>query len=363
MALYSTKELKNKGSFKSNVRELELEPDVTKKIWIPSDLFCYKRVHFHVKQQTNFTDAKFNTMDCFNNNYGENGAGCPVCKIIEGYWAKWREEADKEKQRIWLDKINQLRGEYFFMNCIDLGDKEHKFVVVSFTKSKMDDVLKVIERVPIEKVVWHYKKTKTGQTTKYSLVEIEDDPIVEKLIKVQETLESRSYDEGGPIDLEKAMLRNYTKSEYMLLLNPDSETVSNNDLLQNDILDEKPKDKIKDKQKDKPNIEVEETISLEDIGLDSTETEKDNVDTSLDDIDSLKLDDLDDAPKMFEVTPVIVNEKRKEVKFINYIYDFLLNKNLIKKGTDYKTSLQNVFDYVKSKGKIEVPEMEQEIPF
>lgn len=378
MSLYKMSDLKQKNAFNSNVRKLELELDVTKKIWIPFEDFCYKRVHYAVKQHTQFKHAKYNIIDCYNNKIDENGRGCPICDVIEKLWGDWREAKTKEDKEVVIKKINALRAEYYYMNVVDLSDPEQKFFVATFTKSKMAELEKFSDRAEISSVIWHYKKTKTGETTKYVLIEVDAEETITKLKKNLEVLSNREYDNGGPCELEKALIRKTSKEEYMKMLDPDDEG-GESETLEEDLSENKqPKLGKKDKKEEKPKTEIleDENLSLED--LDEKPKDKkpdlkpDTKKTSLEDeslsLDDIGLDDLklEDEPlkekKKLKIEPAMVKEKINDKSFISALSAFLVkNKKMEVKGT-YKETAIETFGVVKKLGSVEITE-DDGIPF
>ena len=366
MALYKRSDLKKRNAFNSGVRELETLDNVSKKIWIPKFEFEYIRKHYGIKDRTPFKYSKFNFMPCFNQTLGEDGAGCPICNIVKDTWALWRKCKDKVEQKEYLDIINQLKGEYYALQVIDIDDPDLKFQAISFTQLMFRELEQYEDsEKEVGDAIWYFKKGKAGTTTRYSLTAVDTaTDIVKKMKDQYDSLLMRSYDDGGPIDLTKAFNRKFTMKEYMDILEPGGEEKSEE--MMNLSKEEKNKPK-KDKESSKIEL-AEEQISLDDLnaieGI-KKEEQKETIpdeqlsldDISIDSLDSLSLDSLEE-PKLISVDAKMVNDKRNDKPFIEHLIKFFLpNKQLELEGKQYKDAIKIIYRHVKSLIKVDVPEM------
>lgn len=374
MALYKHSDLKKRNVFNSGVRELETPDNVTKKLWIPKFEFEYIRKHFGVKDRTPFKYSKFNFIPCFNQTLGDDGAGCPICKVVTDTWALWRAEKDKVKQKELTSIINQLKGEYYALNVIDIDDPDLKFQAISFTQPMFRELSQYEDSgKDISEVLWYFKKTKTKENTRYGLTAVDSaTDVIKKLTTQLDDLMSRSYDDGGPIDLTKAFNRQYTMKEYMEILEPGEnhgDERVNEDLSKESKLKDKPKDKLKEtKKKDEPNVELaEEQISLDDLDSSGSTKEKtpdkekiEEENLSLDDLSTESLDDLESLDSLEEVKLMtidckMVNERRNDKPFMDHLIKFF-SKDLSLEGKPLKEMLMTIYGHVKKAGTLEVPE-------
>jgi len=351
---YSIRDMKKlRGG--ANVRKMVLDDNVSKKIWIPKEHFVYVRTHFHVKAFTTFKSAKWDIIPCFNQEYGQNGKGCPICDEIQKEWAKWRKlpkDAKEEKKKI-TDKINQMVAEEFWMNAIDVQSDDKKFEAVRFTSSKMEDVLKVLEFCSLEDVVWLYKKCVDGdgkkKSTKYSLNDDTDQPELCAKLKAQlDFFCGRSYEEGGPCDLDKLVRKYDSLDKYMAILHGEDA----GDDGEESVPTESPKQKEKESA-----VEItDEEMSLDD--LDSSTPKTDELD-----LDGAGLDLPDPEPvKMVKVDAEFIKANMKDQNKMKIVYEKLLAEKKVAETKDYKTLVQSVYAVVKS-NPIELKESDFDIPF
>jgi hypothetical protein len=388
MPRYDFKTLKEKAAQGKNTKYRTLEPEVgvRYKLWIPSEDFLYKRVHYELKTRTPFKHAKFDTLDCMNQEYGEKGSGCPICACIEPMWDTWKEaKTDKEKKQI-QGLINQICAEYFYFNAINLSDPDKKFILVKFTKAKMTELLtKVDDRnkeedkpreYTVSDIIWRYKKSEKGEgkmkKTEYELIDDLAVEETEKLRKQLKAFEAREYDDGGRIDLDQMDTRRArTEKEFLEILgefsgssgsgSTGSSSDSEKDLSDveeeseqlniDDIADDTDKDKA-GKKKDavvasKTKTAKEEVLETEELSLGDLEEKQDE-----------PLELTDDEPKMIQVTSAIFQEKykAKETDYCVSVYRYLLDQKLVKSVTGFKEMAQAAFTYIKSKTSIDVPE-------
>lgn len=389
MPRYDFKSLKEKAASGKNTKYRSLEPEVgvRYKLWIPSEDFLYKRVHYEIKSRTPFRHTRFDTLDCLNQELGEKGAGCPICATIEPMWDDWNAaKTEKEKKQI-QNAINNICAEYFYFNAINLSDPDKKFILVKFTKAKMNELLTKVEdrnkekdkprEYTISDIIWRYKKSEKGEgkqkKTEYELI---DDLAVEetdKLRKQLKTLEARDYEDGGRIDLDQMDTRRArTKEEFLEILGEssgssgsrksDSSSDDEKDLSDveedseqlsiDDIADDTNKDAT-DKKKDAPKTSAgkkddEEKLEDEEISLGDLEDDKQ---------EELELTD-EEQPKMITVTAAefAAKFKAKENDYCIVVYRYLLDQKKVKEVQGFKDMANAAFAYLKTAKSIEMPE-------
>lgn len=364
MPLYTPGEAKAKRGQGLNIRKLELAVGVPRKIWLPSDQLLYKRVHYNIRRCTSFKHAKYDALDCFNQKAEEDGKGCPICEERQQMWAEWRKakkDGDKALMAKLLKPINEIFCEYQWGNCIDLDDENQEFQGVCFTKGVFPDLERVQSKYGINNVIFIFKKGKNGEKISYSLTEITDlATTVQKMQGKLDELMARSYDDGGPIDLEKTLERQYTKDEYMDLLTNGEES----DERDHDPKETAPSSSKKEAPKNKSTIEIDESdsITLDDLEAGNTTKDKPKEpdkpkEESLDslDLDGLDLEPLTEPEKFVKVSAKEINEKRNDKAWVEKIYNFLLQEKVIQAKEQYRDKLMEVFNFAK-KGDIEMPE-------
>lgn len=355
---YSLKDLK-KLSGNAGVRKIELEDNVTKKLWIPKEHFEYVRTHFNIRKFTTYKSAKWDIMPCFNQAYGENGKGCPICDEIQKEWAKWRKlpKDAKDAKKDITNKINQMVSEEFWMNAIDISSEDKKFGAIRFTRSKMEDLLKVIEFASLEDVIWYYKKVVTVEngkktSTKYSLNEDTDqNEVCEKLKAQLEYFISRSYEDGGMCDLGKLVRKYESLDHYISLLNGEGGS-------EEEVHEESAREthsSPKEKQSSEPK-EMDEELSLDDL---DNPTKKDELD-----LDGSGLDDigLEEEKKMVKITKDYVKENQKNQTVMNIIYEKMVGAKKVQACEKYADKVRAVYAAV-SKEEFEVVESDLSVPF
>jgi hypothetical protein len=355
MAVYSIKDFTEKKGGGAKVRKLELEEGKQRKIWIPEFKFLYKRVHFMIQKLTDYKNAKFSAMDCFNNNLGEKGKGCPLCKCYDELWDKWRAATKKEDKQALLGMINRLMTEEYWFNAVDIGDPELPFLAARFTASKMKELASIDAEYGIDNVILLYKMKKEGIKTTYTLQEDADRAEVVKNLKDQyDTLSGREYTDGGPVDLDRGLLRNQTMEVYMnrLMGGHDHEESSEENAIEEEstsltdiTLEDVP-------AKEKKSVEKDKKLSLEDDKLDLSDLDKDD-DVSLE----LDLDDVVEKlpEKQYAISPLFIKQNAKVVKTIESIFEHLNSKKELPSKETYKEKIEALFGYVKTKKEIKVP--------
>lgn len=372
MPIYSLKDLKKKSGHE--FRQLELPEGVNKKIWIPEMEVCYHRVHFNVKR--NFPRSKFDVLDCPNQIMGEHGKGCPICELTEKLWNDWKiidkkskkdESLIVEKKKI-QDKINMIVSEEIFFNGIDIEDDDKKFQAIRFTRAQGFKILETVEALqkkeknPIEDIhelIWYYMKSVSAKKkTEYSIQQI-DSPELNKialsLYAELEMLKNRPYEQGGPIDLDKAIIRPRTIAEVKAVLEGGD--------VEEDV------EKNTTSRKAEPTIDIDESESLSLDDLDDKKPDPKKEESESLDMDSLELDDIGDldepkAPVLVSIKPETIQANLKNAPWLKALVSFSIKSKWIDDLKDLANNVKAVFKYVKGKGEIQVPETEfSGIPF
>jgi hypothetical protein len=380
MPLYTASELRErKQSGNPFGRMLQLKDnDEPTTIWIPSPSSLYVRKHFGVKTFSSFKGARYDTIYCFNQNLGQKGKGCPICEEVESLWKKWhllKEAGKKDEMKKVQEQLNRFKGvDYYYFNAINLDDPEHKFFALCLTAALSDEIIKKDEKYSLENITWLLQKVNVNGNKRTNLTPVTkgNEAIVKELQAKLEEYNSRDFEAGGPVDLEKAYDRKYTKAEYADLIGSsdeavddpadklpeDNEMVVEEESIQLDELEPmesvkeapKAKESVKETKQEKPKEKPAET---DEISIDDLELEND-----------LEPLDFDDEPKeLIKITAKEINEKRAVKQFIGNLYSFLLSSNKVAQKTDYKDKLMEVFNFAK-KGDIEIPKNELDaIPF
>lgn len=357
MALYSMKDAVDSKYSKPDFRTLQVVEGLknAKKIWIPEFSFAYKRTHFNVQKRTKFTQAKFNTLDCFNQKLGDKGKGCPICEIVDELWTKWRETKDKEAKQALTAQINSIMNEEYWFNAIDLSDPNRAFVAFRVTPSKFTAIRQAAKDMEaigkdISDLIFTFSMTKEGKIVKYQLMyDADQEEKISKLHETFETLNARSYEDGGPIDLEKCIIaRTRTIDEYNdILFNSEAEPGDQPAEEEHaPKSDKKAPPKSTPKTKEKEPVVEEESLSLEDVGL------------SMDDIGPGLEEPAKDEPKIvtIEVDAKKIIAEKNSKEYIVPLYDHLLLSKHVKPCADYAAKVKAVFEYVKAEKAIQVPE-------
>lgn len=389
MAFFNARELKEKMSGGGrNVRELKHEGTV--KLWIPNEEFFYARKHFNLHM---VPVVKSGAKSCWCMNTGPQlTEKCPICDYIKTLWKEWREAAEKEKQKI-QGIINKLVDEKYWINAIDISDGEQKFIAVKFTASRIKEILTIIEKHPINTIIWSYKKSVTknkdnSDRVSYSLTEDADHPKALELSQNYDFLWGRSFEEGGPVDLEKAYGKQQTYEQLHDYLTKhrsedDSEAELDEDeaMSLDDVSTQKTTtttsktttaSKSATTQKTTttaPKITTkaeEDDISLDNLSLDSdSDLSLDSEQLSLDGDDELSLDDLDGASKVKMVAMpkdfIVKNIKNRQL--LSQVIEYFIEQKFIKAENDMNKDVNAVNKYLKAND-VEVPEslLEESIP-
>lgn len=371
MAFFNARELKEKMSGGGrNVRELKHEGTV--KLWIPNEEFFYARKHFNLHLAPS---VKSGVKSCWcTNTSPQLTEKCDVCDDIQALWKQWREAGEKDKQKI-QGVINKLVDEKYWINAIDVSDSEQRFIAVKFTASRIKEILTIIEKHPINTIIWSYKKSITknkdnSERVSYSLTEDADHPKALELSQNYDFLWGRSFEEGGPVDLEKAYGKQQTYEQlHDYLTKHRSEDDSEAELAEDeamsldDVATSKPKPTptaskpatttaLKTTPKTK-----EEDISLDNLSLDGdSDLSLDSEQLSLDG-DELSLDDLDTAPKVKMVSmpkdTIVKNIKNRQL--LSQIIEYFVEQKFIKSENDMNKDVNAVNKYLKAND-VEVPE-------
>ena len=371
MAFFNARELKEKMSGGGrNVRELKHEGTV--KLWIPNEEFFYARKHFNLHLAPS---VKSGVKSCWcTNTSPQLTEKCDVCDDIQALWKQWRDASEKDKQKI-QGVINKLVDEKYWINAIDVSDSEQRFIAVKFTASRIKEILTIIEKHPINTIIWSYKKSITknkdnSERVSYSLTEDADHPKALELSQNYDFLWGRSFEEGGPVDLEKAYGKQQTYEQlHDCLTKHRSEDDSEAELAEDEVMSlddvatskpkptpvaSKPATTTAPKTTQKPK---EEDISLDNLSLDGdSDLSLDSEQLSLDG-DELSLDDLDTAPKLKMISmlkdTIVKNIKNRQL--LSQIIEYFVEQKFIKSENDMNKDVNAVNKYLKAND-VEVPE-------
>lgn len=363
MARYSMRELKDKLNSGSSIRQLSLKDGLSKKIWLPIEDVVYKRTHFDIKSRTKFTRSTKSVLECCNQTPGAKGEGCPICEEIEELWKLWKATSGKDEKKKITERINAIVSEEFWFNGIDI-DNPSEFIAIRFTPAMFREIDKIAEKYGLTNVTWIYKYSK--DSNRYTLIENTDNKAkIDELKLSLDDLLNRDYENGGPCDIEKALIHPITRERMIEILNGDG---SEGDYEEH-IEDDKPaKSSLLDKKKAKESTAkvTEETTSLDELTLeDSPKDKKDELtleDESLgsEDIGELGLDDLDleEKPKMVNITFDVVSEKvsKKDVAYLKKLAAYFIEEKKIEKKEAINDQIRELASFVKKSGSIEVPE-------
>jgi len=357
------------------IAQKEMEIGKQYKLWIPELVVCYHRMHFNVKKF--FPNAKFDVIDCSNQHPNERGKGCPICVPVEKLWNVWKivksrkdsdSKANQEQLKDIQAKINLIVSEEIYVNAIQIDDEQEQFYAVRFTRVqglKIEQIVETArkrEKKPIsgiQDLVWFYTKTMSDKKkVDYSLMNV-DSPELEKQAKSLYSrlsdLRARDYESGGEVDLEDCVIRKRTPAQIKALLEGGEieEDVDSNTSHKHDdptvIIDDSENLSL-DELDGKSEIQSEKT---EDIGMDDLE---------LDSVESLELEP--ELPTMKKITPDILKSNTKNKEFVDAINAFFLKSKLIADSGKLNSNIQLIFNLLKEKKEIEVPEVEfSGIPF
>lgn len=372
MAFFNARELKEKMSGGSrNSRELKHEGTV--KLWIPNEEFFYARKHFNLHM---VPAVKSGAKSCWCMNTSPAlTEKCPVCDYIQELWKEWREGNEKQKTAV-QGVINKLVDEKYWVNAIDISDKERKFVAVKFTASRIKEILTIIEKHPINTILWSYKKTTTkdksgNDRVSYSLTEDTDNATANELAQDYDFLWGRSFKEGGPVDLEKVYGKKQTYEQLVDYLtkkssshdDEDAELGDDSEAMSLDDISSKP-EPAKAAQKTptpapKANTapKKEENLSLDNLSLDGDDLSLESNDLSLDGDEELSLDDLDDKPKVKMVTMPkdFIAKNVKNKLLLGQIVEYFAEQKFIKAENDLNKDVNAANKYLKAND-VTVPE-------
>lgn len=379
MAFFNARELKEKMSGGGrNVRELKHEGTV--KLWIPNEEFFYARKHFNLHLAPS---VKSGVKSCWcTNTSPQLTEKCDVCDDIQALWKQWRDAGEKDKQKI-QGVINKLVDEKYWINAIDVSDSEQRFIAVKFTASRIKEILTIIEKHPINTIIWSYKKSITknkdnSERVSYSLTEDADHPKALELSQNYDFLWGRSFEEGGPVDLEKAYGKQQTYEQlHDYLTKHRSDDDSEAELAEDEVMSlddvatskpkptpaaSKPATTTAPKTTPKPK---EEDISLDNLSLDGdSDLSLDSEQLSLDG-DELSLDDLDNAPKvkMVQMPKDFIVKNIKNRPLLSQVIEYFVEQKFIKAENDMNKDVNAVNKYLKAND-VEVPEslLEESIP-
>ncbi len=377
MAYFTAKELKSKMSGGGARNSRELKHEGTIKLWIPNEQFFYARKHFNL-HMVPMVKSSAKSCWCMNTS-PELTERCPICEYIQTLWKEWREAAKAEKEKI-QGIINKLVDEKYWVNAIDLSDKEQKFVAVKFTASRMKEILTIIEKDPIDGIIWSYKKTagkdKSGkERISYSLTESTDDARAHELKEKYDFLWGRTFEHGGPVDLEKAYGKTQTYDQlhdYLTKSSGEEESDAELDDSEVSTLDDvaKPVNKPAATKTTAPSAAKttvkakEDDLSLDnlsldsdnDLSLDNESLSLDNESLSLDGDDELSLDDIS-APVVKKVKMpkdfIVKNLKNKQL--LSQVIEHFREEKILEITGDMKKDVNAINNYLKT-ADVEVPE-------
>lgn len=374
MGYFTAKELKSKMSGGSrNSRELKHEGTV--KLWIPNEQFFYARKHFNLHM---VPIVKSNAKSCWcMNTSPELNEKCPVCDFIQELWKEWRETSNKDEKTKIQGVINKIVDEKYWVNAIDLNDKEQKFIAIKFTASRLKEILAIIEKDPIDGIIWSYKKTMSknkdgSDRVSYSLTESTDDARAHELKENYDFLWGRTFEQGGPIDLEKVYGKTQTYEQlHDYLTKANSEEESDAELDEDEVTsldDVNASSKTKtDASKTAPKIQPttapkttvkpkEDDLSLDNLSLDSdNDISLDTESLSLDGDDELSLDDIAIPPKMITLPKDIIAKNLKNKQLLSQIIEYFKEKGILAITDDLKKDVNAINNYLKTND-VEVPE-------
>lgn len=372
MAYFNARELKEKMSGGSrNVRELKHEGTV--KLWIPNEEFFYARKHFNLHLAPS---VKSGVKSCWcTNTSPQLTEKCDVCDDIQALWKQWREASDKDKQKI-QGIINKLVDEKYWINAIDISDGEQKFIAVKFTASRVREILTIIEKHPINTIIWSYKKSisknkDNSERVSYSLTEDTDSPKANELAQNYEFLWGRSFEEGGPVDLEKAYGKQQTYEQLHNYLtkktvdNDDAELDEDETMSLEDVSTQKSESKLNSSKPATPQKQQATTPKEDDLSLDNLSL--DNESLSLDDLsldgDELSLDDVAPKVKMVVMPKDFIAKNLKNRTLLSQIVEYFNDNNIVKSENDLSKDVNAINKHIKTND-VEVPEslLEESIP-
>jgi hypothetical protein len=369
MAYFTAKELKSKMSGGArNSRELKHEGTI--KLWIPNEQFFYARKHFNL-HMVPMVKSSAKSCWCMNTS-PELTERCPICEYIQTLWKEWREASKESKEKI-QGVINKLVDEKYWVNAIDLSDKEQKFIAVKFTASRMKEILTIIEKDPVDGIIWSYKKTagkdKSGkERISYSLTESTDDARAHELKENYDFLWGRNFEQGGPIDLEKVYGKTQTYDQlhdYLTKSNGEDESDAELDDSEVSTLDDVAKPVTKTataktttqtptKTTVKPK---EDDLSLDNLSLDSdNDLSLDTESLSLDGDDELSLDDIS-APivKKVKMPKDFIVKNLKNKQLLSQVIEHFKEEKILEITGDMKKDVNAINNYLKTND-LEVPE-------
>lgn len=370
MAYFTAKELKSKMSGGGSRNSRELKHEGTVKLWIPNEQFFYARKHYNLHMVPVVKSA---AKSCWCTNTSPDLPNkCPVCDYIQELWKEWRGTSNKDEKAKIQGIINKIVDEKYWVNAIDLNDKEQKFIAVKFTASRLKEIFTIIEKDAIGGIIWSYKKTisknKDGSDrVSYSLTESTDDTRAHELMENYDFLWGRTFDLGGPIDLEKVYGKDQTYDQlHDYLTKAGSEDDSDSELDDSDIssLDDvaKPepakstaKAAPKATATPKPAVKAkEEDLSLDNLSLDGDDLSLDIESLSLDADDELSLDDVVTV-KMVKMPKDFIAKNIKNRQLLSQVIEYFKENGILVITGDMKQDVNAINNHLKT-NEVEVPE-------
>jgi len=379
MPMYTPNEIKKQftsgGKTKVESNALVVEPNKKYKLWIPKAEFCGIKRHFRVRNVPKCSSCKVNAINCINQE--NDNKKCEICDYIKTLWKKFNNTTGKAKKDKIYQEINGFTTTYFYVNVIDISDKELKFKELTLTSGAMKELNAILldTEQPISDFIFTYKKSVVEGRTKYTIIESESPKVTDKLNKQIDALVARPFEDGGLNPLEDIHRYDTDEIKYNNFLTgksvkQDEETVdelvedtddngSGLDIDEDDNLDIEPDDKIDDTDTD-----------IDDLDMGSEDKSDDELDLSLDDDDlDLSLDDDDDdlnmdlddeeTVTMINITKDYIKENKDDKPQMKNIIKFLGKK--IKTEAKHGKNVNAVYAYVKS-NPFDIPEAELMAP-
>jgi hypothetical protein len=324
--------------------------------------------------KTFYKNAKFDVVDCCNQNLGEKGEGCPICSVVSKLWndyaivnGKKESKETKELKTEILAKINKMVNEEVYFNGIMIDDPKKEYCAINFTRVQGLKILEIVETAikngtakGIHEIVWFYTKSKSDKgKTEYTLQNI-DMPELKKIAvgfnQELKVLNARPYEEGGPVDLEESIIRKKTPAQIKAFI-------------MGDDVEEDVESNTSSKVDTSVVIDESESLSLDELdGKTSIDKKEESESIDMDDLDldgsdSLELDE-PETPALRSITPEIIRANLKNIPFLKKLVAFSDKSNFIIDSGDLTKNVKLVFKYVTDKKEIQVPEVEfAGIPF
>ena len=375
--MYTPNEIKKQfsgGKTKVESNAIVVEPNKKYKLWIPKAEFCGIKRHFRVRNVPTCASCKVNAINCINQE--DDSKKCEICEHIKSLWKKFNNTTGKAKKDKIYQEINGFTTTYFYVNVIDIADKELKFQELTLTSGAMKELNAILldTEQPISDFIFTYKKSVVDGRTKYTIIESESPKVTDKLNSQLESLIERPFEDGGPNPLEDIHRYDTDEVKYNNFLtgktvkkDDDDETVdelvedtddggSGLDIDEDENLDTEDKsDEDDDIDTDIDDLDMGTEDKSDDDDLDLGD---DDTDLSLDDDDddlNMDLDDEEEAVTMINITKDYIKENKDDKQQMLRIIKFLGKK--IKTEAKHGKNVNAVYAYVKS-NPFDIPETE-----